>query len=109
MSSLLNYAKERIETINYKNSIPGNGHPATEPNHSNLKGGCGMKKNDENRRSFLKSLLAGSAVVAGVATTAKAAQIGAAKNRPPVDETLYRETDAFKEYYQSLGYQSKNS
>lgn len=72
-----------------------------------------MKKNDESRRTFLKSLLAGSAVAAGVATTAKAARTGISKNisknTPPVDETLYRETDAFKQYYQSLTYQHKNS
>ncbi len=66
-----------------------------------------MKKNDESRRTFLKSLLAGSAVVAGVATTAKAARTNAAKNTLPVNETLYRETDAFKQYYQSLAYQYK--
>ncbi len=68
-----------------------------------------MKKNDESRRTFLKSLLAGSAVVAGVATTAKAARTSAAKNTLPVNETLYRETDTFKQYYQSLTYQHKNS
>ncbi len=65
-----------------------------------------MKKEEANRRTFLKSLLAGSAVAAGVAVTAKPARTGAATGRPLVDETLYQESDAFKEYYQSLGYKS---
>lgn len=61
-----------------------------------------MKKEEGSRRTFLKSLLAGSAVAAGVATAAQPAQADVKKASASDDETLYRETDAFKRYYQSL-------
>ncbi len=61
-----------------------------------------MKKEEGNRRTFLKSLIAGSAVAAGVATAAKPAKAGVKRSSTPGDETLYRETDAFKRYYKSL-------
>jgi len=62
-----------------------------------------MKKDEGSRRTFLKSLLAGSAVAAGAAAgigSAKAA--GRRKTSLPENETLYRETEEFKQYYQSL-------
>ena len=61
-----------------------------------------MKQNDDKRRSFLKQIFAGTAVVAGsvlVGKKAKAQETGIAK-RP--DEVLYKKTDAFKKYYDSL-------
>jgi len=63
-----------------------------------------MKENEDGRRSFLKHLMAGTAVVAGVAGTRKSAQ--AKKTDAPSDqsETLYKETEAFKQYYKSLRY-----
>jgi hypothetical protein len=65
-----------------------------------------MQQKDESRRSFLKQVLAGSAVVAGAALTGKKAQAGetlkARYSSPDSDEVLYQETDAFKKYYESL-------
>ena len=64
-----------------------------------------MKKDDGTRRTFLKSLLAGSAVAAGMAAgTGSAIAVGRKKTKTslPENETLYRETEAFKQYYQSL-------
>jgi hypothetical protein len=62
-----------------------------------------MKKDEGNRRTFLKSLLAGSAVAVGVAAGTGTARAGHAKiSSPGSNETLYRETEEFKRYYQSL-------
>ena len=62
-----------------------------------------MEHDKKERRSFLKHLFAGSAVVAGAASMVKPAQ---AKTAAPVtegdDEILYRETESFKKYYKSL-------
>ena len=64
-----------------------------------------MKENEDGRRSFLKHLMAGTAVVAGVAGTKKSAQAKNALDAPSdQSETLYKETDAFKQYYKSLRY-----
>ena len=62
-----------------------------------------MKEEKELRRSFLKRLLAGSAVVA---TSMAAGKPAKAKSPAPVpggsDEVLYKETKAFKKYYETL-------
>ncbi len=62
-----------------------------------------MKEEKELRRSFLKRLLAGSAVVAASMAGSKPVK---AKTPAPVpgggDEVLYRETKAFKKYYETL-------
>lgn len=62
-----------------------------------------MKKNEEGRRSFLKHVLAGTAVVAGVAATKKPAS---ARQNLNIDrgrsDILYKETDEFKKYYESI-------
>ena len=64
-----------------------------------------MKNNEDSRRTFLKSLLAGSAVAAGVASTAKPSRAAVQKQRQMTEqEILYRETDEFKRYYKSLEY-----
>ncbi len=75
-----------------------------------------MKKDDKNRRNFLKSLLVGSAVAAGVTATGVPVKSSARTGSTAIPEvktanteTLYRETEAFKQYYQSLGYQADNS
>ena len=62
-----------------------------------------MKKNEKDRRSFLKHVLAGTAVVAGVAATKKPAS---ARQNLNIDrggsDILYKETDEFKKYYESI-------
>lgn len=62
-----------------------------------------MKEKEKGRRSFLKHLVAGTAVAAGVAGTRKKAQ-ARTTGTPPADqsETLYRETESFRQYYKSL-------
>lgn len=61
-----------------------------------------MKINDDKRRSFLKQIFAGTAVIAGSALIGKKAnaQKNAMEERP--DEVLYKKTDEFKKYYNSL-------
>ena len=60
-----------------------------------------MQEEKKERRSFLKHLLAGSAVIAGAATAVKPAQ---AETSPHIitNDELYKETDSFKKYYKSL-------
>ena len=62
-----------------------------------------MKEGKEVRRSFLKGILAGSAVVA---TSIAAIKPGKAHAQKPVlsegDEVLYKESKAFKKYYETL-------
>ncbi len=62
------------------------------------------KKDQDNRRSYLKYVLAGT--VAGVATAAmvRTAQANSApvSNHLDETETLYHESDAFKKYYKTL-------
>lgn len=61
-----------------------------------------MKQEDEKRRSFLKQIVAGSAIVAGsvlVGKKAKAQEV--MKDKRPA-EVLYQKTDAFQKYYDSL-------
>ena len=62
-----------------------------------------MKEEKQERRSFLKRMLAGSAVVA---TSIAAIKPAKAKPQGPIlspgDEVLYKETEAFKKYYKTL-------
>jgi hypothetical protein len=62
-----------------------------------------MKEEKEVRRSFLKRMLAGSAVVA---TSIAAIKPAKANPQAPVlsegDEVLYKESKAFKKYYETL-------
>ncbi len=61
-----------------------------------------MKEEKEVRRSFLKHILAGSAVVAATFAGKKSAE---AKTGPVLqegNETLYKESEDFKKYYKSL-------
>lgn len=60
-----------------------------------------MKQEQGKRRSFLKHILAGSAVVAGVAVTRKQVQADTASDNRVSKDTLYKETDSFKKHYQS--------
>ncbi|SHO48663.1 twin-arginine translocation signal domain-containing protein [Desulfopila aestuarii] len=61
-----------------------------------------MEQEKDKRRSFLKHILAGSAVVV---TTAAAIKPAKAKSGPQMtgsDEVLYKESAEFSKYYKSL-------
>ncbi len=61
-----------------------------------------MKENDGKRRSFLKQIFAGSAIVAGSALVGKKVQAKeTAKSKRP-EEVLYKKSEAFQKYYDSL-------
>ncbi len=62
-----------------------------------------MEKDQDKRRSFLKHILAGAAVVAGTVAAIKPAR--AKTVQQPLQgggDVLYHESDAFKKYYDSL-------
>ena len=61
-----------------------------------------MANNDASRRSFLKTVLAGSTAAAVTLSGKNTEAADAAKKKKQADEVLYRETPAFKEYYDSL-------
>ena len=72
-------------------------------NHIVEKGGKGMEKQQDSRRSLLKHILAGTCVIAGATVAARSAKAGPANQRAPEeDRDLYRETPEFKKYYKSL-------
>jgi hypothetical protein len=61
-----------------------------------------MQQKDDNRRSFLKQIVAGSAIVAGSTLVVKKAKAKEQKEAKRPDEILYRKTEAFEKYYESL-------
>jgi glycerate kinase len=61
-----------------------------------------MKKEEDKRRSFLKHILAGTAVVMGTAATIGPAKGKSAATINLLDETLYHESESFKKYYKNL-------
>ncbi len=61
-----------------------------------------MQQKDDNRRSFLKQILAGSAIVAGSTLVGKKAKAKEQMEAKRPDEVLYRKSEAFKKYYESL-------
>lgn len=61
-----------------------------------------MQNEKKERRSFLKHILVGSAVLAGSAAAIKPARAGTRKQSSETDEVLYHESEAFKKYYDSL-------
>ena len=61
-----------------------------------------MQNEKKERRSFLKHILAGSAVLAGAASVTKPARAGTRKLETGSGEILYHESEAFKKYYDSL-------
>ncbi len=61
-----------------------------------------MQNEKKERRSFLKHILAGSAVLAGTAAAIKPARAGTRTKSVESDEILYQESEAFKKYYDSL-------
>lgn len=60
-----------------------------------------MRKEDGERRSFLKKLVAGTAVTAA-AISVRTVKATERKTTEHPGETLYRETEDFKNYYESL-------
>lgn len=61
-----------------------------------------MKNDQDKRRSFLKHILAGAAVVAGSVAAIKPAKAKPAVQLKDSDEVLYQESENFKKYYESL-------
>ncbi len=67
-----------------------------------------MKENHGSRRTFLKSVLAGSAVAAGVMTSGRDTGITAVAGSGPAAtgsrhrEILHRDTEEFRRYYETL-------
>ena len=61
-----------------------------------------MQNEKKERRSFLKHLLAGSAVIAGAAAAVKPARAETSAEVTASNEVLYKESDSFKKYYKSL-------
>ncbi len=61
-----------------------------------------MKKEEEKRRSFLKHIIAGTAVVAGTAAIVKPVKAESASTVNSSGETLYHESESFKKYYKTL-------
>lgn len=61
-----------------------------------------MEKDQDKRRSFLKHILAGAAVVAGSVASIKSAKAKTVVQPEDCDDILYRESDSFKKYYNSL-------
>ena len=72
------------------------------PDLKRKKGGERMKKEQDNRRSFLKHVLAGSAAIAGTVAIVKSAKAKSVPAGQRTDEVLYRESDSFTKYYKSL-------
>lgn len=65
-----------------------------------------MKKEEDKRRSFLKHFLAGTAAVMGTAAIIRPAKAKAKSTSAATinlsNETLYHESESFKQYYKSL-------
>lgn len=61
-----------------------------------------MQKDKDKRRSFLKHVLAGAAVVVGSAAAIKPAKAGPVSKAKENDDILYHESESFKKYYDSL-------
>ncbi len=61
-----------------------------------------MENEKKERRSFLKHILAGSAVLAATGAAIKPARAGTSQTVDDSNEVLYEESDSFKKYYKSL-------
>jgi len=61
-----------------------------------------MKENDDRRRSFLKQMLAGTAIIASSAVSGRKAQANEVERNKRPQEVLYKKSDAFQKYYDSL-------
>lgn len=61
-----------------------------------------MKQEKDKRRSFLKHILAGSAVVVGAVAASKPAKAVERPQGVDADEGLYKKSADFEKYYKSL-------
>lgn len=61
-----------------------------------------MKKEEDKRRSFLKHILAGTAAVIGTAAIIRPTKSKSAATINLSNETLYHESESFKQYYKNL-------
>ncbi|MDJ0623583.1 MAG: twin-arginine translocation signal domain-containing protein [Desulfocapsaceae bacterium] len=61
-----------------------------------------MQKDKDKRRSFLKHVLAGAAVVVGGAAAIKPVKAKPVSQTRENDDILYHESESFKKYYDSL-------
>ena len=61
-----------------------------------------MMKEEDKRRSFLKHILAGTAAVMGTAAIIRPAKSKSAVIINLPNETLYHESESFKQYYKNL-------
>ena len=64
-----------------------------------------MKKEEDKRRSFLKHILAGTAAVMGTAVIGPEKSKSESKSAAAINlsnETLYHESEHFKQYYKNL-------
>jgi len=61
-----------------------------------------MTEEKDKRRSFLKHILAGSAVVVATAAAIKPTRAQTGPTGPERDEVLYSESPEFSKYYKSL-------
>ena len=61
-----------------------------------------MKEDKDKRRSFLKHVLAGAAVVVGSAAAIKPVKAKTMAQPKDCDDILYHESESFKKYYESL-------
>ncbi|MFT5702085.1 MAG: hypothetical protein ACI8ZB_004992 [Desulforhopalus sp.] len=66
------------------------------------KGGFMKKKEEGERRIFLKHVLAGTATIAGAAAVVSPAKAMSEPTLSHLDETLYHESESFKKYYKTL-------
>lgn len=61
-----------------------------------------MKQDKDRRRSFLKHIVAGAAVVAGSLAVIRPVKAKPVFTRKEGDDVLYHESESFKKYYESL-------
>lgn len=61
-----------------------------------------MKEDKDKRRSFLKHVLAGAAVVVGSAAAIKPVKAKTVMRPKDCDDILYQESENFQKYYESL-------
>ena len=61
-----------------------------------------MNKKKDDRRTFLKTILAGSATVAGVVASDKKVNAAPQQAGTYPEEQLYKESEHFRKYYETI-------